>query len=112
MMADSDPESLRARIRQRQSPVRAASHAGKAHGQYHHVLRYITEMAAALLVGGGLGYQLDVWLHTSPLFLIVCSMLGATAGFVTLLRIHRSTATDEQTESEKTASDDQERLDK
>jgi ATP synthase protein I len=47
--------------------------------------RFATELVAALLVGGGLGWGLD-WLlgrfgfHTKPVFLIVFFILGAAAG--------------------------------
>jgi len=47
--------------------------------------RFATELVAALVVGGGLGWGLD-WLlgrfgiHTKPVFLIVFFILGAAAG--------------------------------
>ena len=47
--------------------------------------RFATELVAALVVGGGLGWSVD-WLwgrfgfHTKPVFLIVFFILGAAAG--------------------------------
>ena len=47
--------------------------------------RFATELVAALVVGGGLGWGID-WLfghfgfHTRPVFLIVFFVLGAVAG--------------------------------
>ena len=47
--------------------------------------RFATELVAALIVGGGLGWGID-WLigrigfHTRPVFLIVFFVLGAAAG--------------------------------
>jgi len=47
--------------------------------------RFATELVAALVVGGGLGWGLD-WLlgrfgfHTKPVFLIAFFILGAAAG--------------------------------
>jgi ATP synthase protein I len=53
--------------------------------------RFATELVAALLVGGGLGWGVD-WLfghfgyHTRPVFLIVMFMLGAAAGIRNVMR--------------------------
>ena len=39
-------------------------------------------------VGGlGLGWVLDRWLHTSPLFALILCLVGAGAGVVDILRI-------------------------
>ena len=53
--------------------------------------RFATELVAALVVGGGLGWGMD-WLfghfgfHTSPVFLIVFFVLGAAAGIRNVMR--------------------------
>jgi ATP synthase protein I len=53
--------------------------------------RFATELVAALLVGGALGWGLD-WLfgffgiHTRPLFIVVIFMLGAAAGIRNVMR--------------------------
>jgi ATP synthase protein I len=53
--------------------------------------RFATELVAALVVGGGLGWGVD-WLlgrfglHTKPVFLIVFFVLGATAGIRNVMR--------------------------
>ena len=53
--------------------------------------RFATELMAALVVGGGLGWGVD-WLfgrfgfHTKPLFLIVFFVLGAAAGILNVMR--------------------------
>ena len=53
--------------------------------------RFATELVAAVVVGGGLGWGID-WLfghfghHTSPVFLIVLFMLGAAAGIRNVMR--------------------------
>ena len=53
--------------------------------------RFATELVAALVVGGGLGWGID-WLfghfgfHTRPVFLIVFFVLGATAGIRNVMR--------------------------
>jgi ATP synthase protein I len=53
--------------------------------------RFATELVAALLVGGAMGWGLD-WLfgyfgiHTKPVFLIVFFLLGAAAGILGVMR--------------------------
>jgi ATP synthase protein I len=53
--------------------------------------RFATELVAAVVVGGGLGWGLD-WLcghfgfHTRPVFLIVFFVLGAGAGIRNVMR--------------------------
>ena len=53
--------------------------------------RFATELVAALLVGGALGWGLD-WLfghfgiHTRPLFIVVLFLLGAAAGIRNVMR--------------------------
>jgi ATP synthase protein I len=48
--------------------------------------RFSTEMVAALIVGGGMGYGIDWLAGTKPIFLIVCFVLGAAAGIRNVLR--------------------------
>lgn len=53
--------------------------------------RFATELVAALLVGGALGWGID-WvlgyfaIHTKPVFLIVLFVLGAVAGIRNVMR--------------------------
>jgi ATP synthase protein I len=53
--------------------------------------RFTTELVAALVLGGGLGWGVD-WLfghfghHTQPLFLVVFFVLGAAAGIRNVMR--------------------------
>ncbi len=53
--------------------------------------RFATELVAALLIGGALGWGLD-WLfgffgiHTRPLFIVVFFVLGAAAGIRNVMR--------------------------
>jgi len=48
--------------------------------------RFGTELGAAVFVGAGLGWLLDRFLHTSPVFLIVLFFLGAAAGILNVMR--------------------------
>lgn len=49
--------------------------------------RVLTEFAAAVVVGALIGWQIDVWTHTSPLFLVLFLAVGTAAGFWNVYRI-------------------------
>jgi len=56
--------------------------------------RFATELVAALLVGGGLGWGIDrlfshFGIHTRPVFMILFFMLGAGAGILNVMRAAR-----------------------
>ncbi len=44
-------------------------------------------LPAAALVGFGLGWLLDRWLHTAPIFALILGLVGAGAGVVEILQI-------------------------
>jgi ATP synthase protein I len=48
--------------------------------------RTSSELVAGLLVGGFIGWQLDEWLGTSPVLLLVFFLLGAAAGIWNVIR--------------------------
>jgi ATP synthase protein I len=48
--------------------------------------RFATELVVAVVVGAGLGWLLDRFLHTRPIFLIVMVLLGAAAGIRNVMR--------------------------
>ena len=48
--------------------------------------RFATELGVALFVGAGLGWLLDHWLHTAPIFIVVMFLLGAAAGIRNVMR--------------------------
>ena len=49
----------------------------------------VSELLAAVLVGGGVGWALDAVLGTSPLLLIVMFLAGIAAGMRNLMRTAR-----------------------
>lgn len=51
--------------------------------------RMSSELVAAILVGGVIGYVLDRWLRTTPWLFLVFFMLGFAAGILNLLRAYR-----------------------
>ena len=55
------------------------SNAGKA-------MHIATELMAAVGVGGLMGYGLDHWLETSPIFFIIMFFIGFAAGVRNMLR--------------------------
>lgn len=52
-------------------------------------MRIGTELVAAIAVGVGVGYVLDMWLGTKPWLMIVFFFLGSAAG---MLNVYRATA--------------------
>ena len=48
--------------------------------------RIAIELLAALIVGGAMGYFLDRWLKTAPIFLVVMLVLGFAAGLMSVFR--------------------------
>jgi ATP synthase protein I len=49
--------------------------------------RVLSEFVAGIVVGAIIGWQLDVWFKTSPIFLILFLTLGTAAGFWNVYRI-------------------------
>lgn len=49
-------------------------------------LRLGSEFIAAILVGAGMGYLLDLWLGTSPWIMLVLLLIGFAAGVLNVTR--------------------------
>lgn len=69
----------------RVSKVAAASPSGPS--PWSIGARVGVELLSALVVGLGLGWALDHWLHTTPLFLVVFVLLGGAAGIANVWRL-------------------------
>ena len=52
-------------------------------------MRIGTELVAAIAVGIGVGYALDLWLGTKPWLMVLFFFLGSAAG---MLNVYRATA--------------------
>lgn len=52
-----------------------------------YAMRVSVEIVAGLLVGAVVGYFIDKWLGTKPLFFLICFILGACAGGVNIYRM-------------------------
>lgn len=50
-------------------------------------LRVGVELLSALIVGLGIGWGLDRWLHTGPLFLVLFVLAGGAAGVLNVWRM-------------------------
>ena len=60
--------------------------------QWGRALELGIEFTFAVVVGVGLGYSLDRWLGTEPIFLLVFMGFGFAAGVRALLRFSRAAA--------------------
>ena len=72
---------------QKQASDKTTSRAHLPAGAMALVGRIATEMVAGVMVGGFLGWLLDIWLGTSPLMMIVLFFLGAGAGMMNIWRM-------------------------
>ena len=50
-------------------------------------MRIGIELLVAVLAGGAIGYFIDRWLNTKPVFLLAFLVLGFTAGVLDVLRV-------------------------
>lgn len=78
-------EAARAERARRQAPPEQTSAGSLA-------LRFGGEFGAAILVGAGLGFGMDTWVHTGPWGLIVGLVAGFAAGVVNVVRTAQSLA--------------------
>ena len=99
-LKDLDARLKKARGDQAPSAPQAAT-SGYAQG-----LRLSMEMVAAVAVGGGIGWFLDRWIETSPLFLLIFLALGLVAGIRNVYqaanRLSAPNVTKEEPDSETT----------
>ncbi len=84
------PDDLEQRIKAAQHrqkpPVSPADDANAPPSGAAAAMRVATDLVAALVVGGFLGYWLDEWLDTRPWLMIVFLILGFAAGFLNIYR--------------------------
>ena len=84
----SDLEARIARARTGGRTAEQASQAGVANNisGWNRGVRLGSEFVAAILVGAGIGWLLDTWLHTSPWLLLVMLIAGFAAGVLNVVR--------------------------
>jgi len=79
MPSDNKPENS-------ESPSPVAEKAKDVSNQAAIAMELPFVLVAAVVVGGLLGYLLDHWLHTKPVFLLVLGGIGFYAGVRDVLR--------------------------
>lgn len=99
-MADSSsppPDPFAARLRELRKRTGRDEREDEAGGQQPGMgaamglaFRVGIELAAGLVVGGGLGWLLDRWWGTGPAMLILFFFLGAVAGMFNVFRATRN----------------------
>ena len=89
--APKSDEDFASRLRQAKAisrpPEGRGDEAGGSLAGLSVAFRIGLELVSALVVGVGIGYLLDLWLETTPLFLVVFFFVGAAAG---MLNVYRS----------------------
>ena len=84
-LADIDRrlDKLQAQRKEKDRPGRSALPEGMA----AIMGRVATELVAGVVVGALIGWALDRWLDTSPLFMLVMFFMGAIAGMLNVWRV-------------------------
>jgi ATP synthase protein I len=81
---------LASRIARAQGERRVAEQADQAGATdmtgWSRGFRLASEFVAAILVGAGIGWLLDLWLHTTPWLLLVLLLIGFAAGVLNVAR--------------------------
>lgn len=72
--------------RERQVAEKAKEAPARDMSGWNRGMRLGSEFIAAILVGSGIGYLLDLWLKTSPWLLLVMLMVGFAAGVLNVVR--------------------------
>jgi ATP synthase protein I len=92
-MAEDDPDARRlAELEERLKKARGPAEVPRQEApqsQLGIAFRLVTELLAAVIVGGAIGWALDRVLGTSPFLLIVMFLLGVAAGMRNLVRTAR-----------------------
>jgi len=87
-MPAPEPEDLRAlgrKIDEARGETNPAS-GGAPPNALRIAVRFSTELVVAIGFCTGLGWLLDRWLHTAPIFIVVMFVLGAAAGIRNVMR--------------------------
>lgn len=61
-------------------------------------LRIATELLSGIIIGGGIGWFLDDFLHTKPYLLVVFLLFGGAAGFLNVYRFTKQLEQQKQKE--------------
>jgi F0F1-type ATP synthase assembly protein I len=82
-----NPEELQKKIAlQRRKEKEPRRHTEQSGTQL--AINMTAELIATTAVGGFMGYMLDEWINTSPLFFLCGVLLGSVAGLIAIKRIN------------------------
>lgn len=70
-------------------------------------IKLASELLAALIVGGALGYGLDLLTNRTPLFLLIGLALGMAAAFTNVLRLMKKMSTEQSPDSSQNDTENQ-----
>jgi ATP synthase protein I len=70
-----------------ETDTRAATSTSKQGSPLGLGMRVGVELVSALIVAVAIGWALDRWLHTLPLFLVIFVLLGGVAGIANVWRL-------------------------
>ena len=73
-------------VQERHTPRPEPAARGKAVG---YGLRIAVDLIAAVFVGGFIGWWIDKWAGTKPVFLLIFGALGVAAGCMNVMRTYR-----------------------
>ena len=87
-------KALEARISKAKGDIgpKVSTGAGGAFSQGEVAWRMVIELVSGMLLGLSIGYGLDVWFQTLPVFLVIFALLGFAAGVKTMLGTAREMA--------------------
>ncbi len=81
---NKDLEDLEAKIRKAKGAEEVPDHSNREGVQAG------MELVLSILVGGAIGYGLDSFFGTKPLFMIIFFLMGTAAGFLSIYRISQN----------------------
>ena len=94
-MGDSDPlNDLGKKIESAKKIHEIEPKSEDHHSGLQHAWRMVIELVGGLAIGFGLGYGLDVFFETLPIFMIIFTLLGFVAGVRTMLATAREVQKD------------------
>lgn len=97
-----DIKNLGDRLKKAQSQRAEGQHKGKPRGKAMGMAyRMSFELVIAVMVGAYLGWLLDGWFDTKPLFMLVLFFFGMAAGIVNVVRYSNQMAKEDKAEEDK-----------
>ena len=110
-MSNKDLDDLQSRIQSFQKKNDDSEAVEKKAAQSDNIsmgVRAGAELLVPILVACFIGYQLDGWLETKPIFLIIMLLLGMGAGFLNVYKITVAIDESDSTKDKDVKNDDKE----